>query len=98
LLHHVTFSINSVCHFWGRRRFKTPDHSRNVWLMSLISFGESWHNNHHAFPSSAFHGMRRFEAALDPGGWVITGLEKLGLAWKVVRIPRDRQASKSLAS
>ncbi len=96
LLHHVTFSINSVCHFWGRRRFKTPDHSRNVWLMSLISFGESWHNNHHAFPSSAFHGMRRFEAALDPGGWVITGLEKLGLAWKVVRIPRDRQASKSL--
>jgi stearoyl-CoA desaturase (delta-9 desaturase) len=98
LLHHVTFSINSVCHFWGRRRFKTPDHSRNVWLMSLISFGESWHNNHHAFPSSAFHGMQRFEAALDPGGWVITGLEKLGLAWKVVRIPRDRQASKSLAA
>ncbi len=96
LLHHVTFSINSVCHFWGRRRFKTADHSRNVWLMSLISFGESWHNNHHAFPSSAFHGMRRFEAALDPGGWVITGLEKLGLAWKVVRIPRDRQTSKSL--
>ena len=98
LLHHVTFSINSVCHFWGRRRFKTPDHSRNVWLMSLISFGESWHNNHHAFPSSAFHGMQRFEAALDPGGWVITGLEKLGLAWKVVRIPRERQASKSLAA
>jgi stearoyl-CoA desaturase (delta-9 desaturase) len=96
LLHHVTFSINSVCHFWGRRRFKTPDHSRNVWLMSLISFGESWHNNHHAFPTSAFHGMRRSEVALDPGGWVITGLEKLGLAWKVVRIPRERQASKSL--
>ena len=98
LLHHVTFSINSVCHFWGRRRFKTPDHSRNVWLMSLISFGESWHNNHHAFPTSAFHGMRRSEVALDPGGWVITGLEKLGLAWKVVRIPRERQASKSLAA
>jgi stearoyl-CoA desaturase (delta-9 desaturase) len=97
LLHHVTFSINSICHFWGRRHFKTTDESRNVWLLSLISFGESWHNNHHAFPSSAFHGMRRFEAALDPGGWVITGLEKLGLAWKVVRIPRERQASKSLA-
>ena len=96
LLHHVTFSINSICHFWGRRHFATKDHSRNVWLLSLISFGESWHNNHHAFPSSAFHGMRRFEAALDPGGWVITGLEKLGLAWKVVRIPRERQASKSL--
>jgi stearoyl-CoA desaturase (delta-9 desaturase) len=96
LLHHVTFSINSVCHFWGRRQFKTTDESRNVWLLSLISFGESWHNNHHAFPSSALHGMRRYQAALDPGGWVITGLEKLGLAWKVVRIPRDRQASKSL--
>ena len=98
LLHHVTFSINSICHFWGRRHFSTSDESRNVWLLSLISFGESWHNNHHAFPSSAFHGMRRFEAALDPGGWVITGLEKLGLAWKVVRIPRERQASKSLVA
>jgi stearoyl-CoA desaturase (Delta-9 desaturase) len=96
LLHHVTFSINSICHFWGRRNFKSADESRNVWLLSLISFGESWHNNHHAFPTSAFHGMRRFEAAMDPGGWVITGLERLGLAWKVVRIPRERQASKSL--
>jgi stearoyl-CoA desaturase (delta-9 desaturase) len=97
LLHHVTFSINSVCHFWGRRNFRSSDESRNVWLLSLISFGESWHNNHHAFPTSAFHGLRRFEAALDPGGWVITGLEKLGLAWKVVRIPRERQAAKQLA-
>ncbi len=98
LLHHVTFSINSICHFWGRRHFKTADESRNVWLLSLISFGESWHNNHHAFPTSAFHGLRKFEAALDPGGWVITGLEKLGLATKVVRIPRERQASKSLVA
>jgi stearoyl-CoA desaturase (delta-9 desaturase) len=98
LLHHVTFSINSICHFWGRRNFKTTDESRNVWLLSLISFGESWHNNHHAFPTSAFHGMRKLEATLDPGGWVITGLEKIGLATKVVRIPRDRQSTKSLAS
>jgi stearoyl-CoA desaturase (delta-9 desaturase) len=97
LLHHVTFSINSICHFWGRRNFKSSDESRNVWLLSLISFGESWHNNHHAFPTSAFHGLRRFEAALDPGGWVITALEKLGLAWKVVRIPRERQAAKILS-
>jgi stearoyl-CoA desaturase (Delta-9 desaturase) len=96
LLHHVTFSINSICHFWGRRRFRSTDESRNVWILSLISFGESWHNNHHAFPSSAFHGMARFERSMDPGGWVITGLEKLGLAWKVVRIPRERQASKSV--
>jgi stearoyl-CoA desaturase (Delta-9 desaturase) len=98
LLHHVTFSINSICHFWGRRNFKTADESRNVWLLSLISFGESWHNNHHAFPTSAFHGMRRLEATLDPGGWVIAGLEKIGLATTVVRIPRDRQSAKSLAS
>jgi len=94
LLHHVTWSINSICHFWGRRRFRSSDESRNVWLLSLISFGESWHNNHHAFPSSAFHGMRRREIALDPGAWVVTALEKAGLAWKVVRIPRERQAAK----
>jgi stearoyl-CoA desaturase (Delta-9 desaturase) len=96
LLHHVTFSINSICHFWGRRRFRSSDESRNVWLLSLISFGESWHNNHHAFPSSAFHGMGRREIALDPGAWVVTALEKVGLAWKVVRIPRERQAAKQL--
>src|SRR6478672_10817932 len=58
---YVPFSINSICHFWGRRNFKSCDESRNVWLLSLISFGESWHSNHHAFPTSAFHGMRRFE-------------------------------------
>jgi len=92
LLHHVTWSINSICHFWGRRRFDSPDESRNVWWLSWISFGESWHNNHHAFPSSAFHGLRRFE--VDPGGWVIRGLEACGLAWRVVRIPGERQAAK----
>jgi len=92
LLHHVTWSINSICHFWGRRRFDSPDESRNVWWLSWLSFGESWHNNHHAFPSSAFHGLRRFE--VDPGGWVIRGLEACGLAWRVVRIPSERQAAK----
>jgi stearoyl-CoA desaturase (delta-9 desaturase) len=92
LLHHVTWSINSICHLWGRRRFSSRDESRNVWWLSWLSFGESWHNNHHAFPSSAFHGMRRFE--IDPGGWVIWTLEKCGLAWRVVRIPPARQAAK----
>ncbi len=92
LLHHVTWSINSICHFWGRRRFDSPDESRNVWWLSWLSFGESWHNNHHAFPSSAFHGLRRFE--IDPGGWVIRGLEACGLAWRVVRIPGDRQTAR----
>jgi stearoyl-CoA desaturase (Delta-9 desaturase) len=95
LLHHVTFSINSICHFWGRRRFASRDESRNVWWLSWISFGESWHNNHHAFPTSAFHGLRKVE--IDPGGWVILALEKLGLAWRVVRIPPEKQVGKLAA-
>jgi stearoyl-CoA desaturase (delta-9 desaturase) len=82
-VHHVTFSINSLCHFTGRRRFSTSDESRNVSWLAPLAFGESWHNNHHAFPSSAFLGLRRRE--LDPGGWVIRGLERLGLAWNVKR-------------
>ncbi len=94
LLHHVTFSINSICHFWGRRRFVSQDESRNVWWLSWLSFGESWHNNHHAFPTSAFHGLRKLE--LDPGGWVIRALEGMGLAWDVVRIPPERQAGRRL--
>jgi stearoyl-CoA desaturase (delta-9 desaturase) len=92
LLHHVTFSINSICHFFGRRRFASSDESRNVWWLSWISFGESWHNNHHAFPTSAFHGLRKLE--LDPGGIVIWALEKLGLAWRVVRIPPEKQRAR----
>jgi stearoyl-CoA desaturase (Delta-9 desaturase) len=96
LLQHVTFAINSICHFYGRRRFGSRDESRNVWWLSWLSFGESWHNNHHAFPTSAFHGLRRFE--LDPGGLVILGLEKLGLAWRVTRIPLEKQARKELAA
>jgi stearoyl-CoA desaturase (delta-9 desaturase) len=83
LLHHVTWSINSICHYWGRQRFSSRDESRNVWWLSWLSFGESWHNNHHAFPSSAFHGLGGLE--IDPGGWVIWMLERCGLAWRVVR-------------
>jgi stearoyl-CoA desaturase (Delta-9 desaturase) len=89
LLHHVTWSINSVCHFFGRRRFATEDHSTNVAWLSVISFGESWHHNHHAFPRSAVHGLRRWE--VDPSAAVIWLLEKLGLIWNVTRIPRERQ-------
>jgi stearoyl-CoA desaturase (delta-9 desaturase) len=95
LLHHVTFSINSICHFWGRRRFRCDDESRNVFWLSLLSFGEAWHHNHHAFPTSAFHGLRRWE--LDPGGLFIALLERLGLAWNVVRITPERQARKQVA-
>ena len=92
LLHHVTFAINSLCHFLGRRRFQTDDESRNVAWLAPLSFGEAWHHNHHAFPTSAFHGLRRWE--IDPGGWLIRGLERAGLAWNVRRIPSERQARK----
>jgi stearoyl-CoA desaturase (Delta-9 desaturase) len=95
LLHHATFSINSICHFFGRRRFDTDDESTNVGWLSLTTFGESWHNNHHAFPTSAFHGLRPGE--LDPGGWFIRGLERSGLAWDVVRVGAEHQMRKAAA-
>jgi stearoyl-CoA desaturase (Delta-9 desaturase) len=92
VLHHATYSINSLCHFFGRRRFATKDESRNLLWLAPLTMGEAWHNNHHAFPTSAAHGMRRWE--IDPSAWVITALEKLGLAWDVVRISPERQATK----
>ena len=93
LLHHVTYSINSVCHVFGRRPFATDDQSRNVLWLALPTFGEAWHNNHHAFPTSACHGLRRWE--LDPSAAVIWTLERLGLIWDVVRISPERQAARA---
>ena len=84
LLHHVTWSINSICHFFGRRPFESRDESTNNWPLCLISFGESWHNNHHAFPTSARHGLLRGQ--LDPSWRVIRTLEQLHLATRV-RLP-----------
>jgi len=89
VLHHVTYSINSICHVFGRRRFGTRDESRNVFWLALPSLGESWHNNHHAFPTSATHGLGRWE--LDVSALVIRGLEACGLAWDVVRVSPERQ-------
>jgi stearoyl-CoA desaturase (Delta-9 desaturase) len=96
LVHHITWSVNSVCHFFGRRRFDIEDRSTNVAWLSLPSLGESWHHNHHAFPRSAFHGLRWWE--IDPSGLVITLLERLGLAWNVVRIAPERQLQKTVVS
>ena len=76
VLHHSTYSINSLCHFFGRRRFDTKDESRNLFWLSFFTFGEAWHNNHHAFPTSAEHGMRRWE--FDPSAYVDPGP---GEAW-----------------
>lgn len=96
LVHHVTWSVNSICHFFGRRRFDVSDHSTNVAWLSLPSLGESWHHNHHAFPRSAYHGLRWWE--IDPSGLFITALGRVGLAWNVIRIPPERQLQRQSAS
>jgi stearoyl-CoA desaturase (delta-9 desaturase) len=94
-VHHVTWSVNSVCHFFGRRRFDIDDHSTNVAWLALVSFGESWHHNHHAFPRSAYHGLRWYE--IDPSGMIIAAMARVGLAWNIVRITPERQRSKTVA-
>jgi stearoyl-CoA desaturase (Delta-9 desaturase) len=95
VVHHITYSINSLCHVFGRREFNTPDESRNLAWLAPFTFGESWHNNHHAFPTSAVHGLKRWQ--LDISAAVITVLEKLGLAWDVVRVPPEKQAARARA-
>jgi stearoyl-CoA desaturase (delta-9 desaturase) len=92
LVHHITWSINSICHFFGRRRFATADYSTNVFWLALPSLGEAWHHNHHAFPRSAFHGLRWYE--LDPSGWLILALARAGLAWDVIRVSPERARAK----
>jgi stearoyl-CoA desaturase (Delta-9 desaturase) len=92
LLHHVTWSINSVCHFFGTRRFAVDDHSTNVFWLAPLSMGEAWHHNHHTFPRSAFHGLKAWE--VDPTGWVIRGMRRVRLAWNVVEITPERQREK----
>ncbi len=92
-VHHVTWSVNSVCHFLGSRRFDTDDRSTNVFWLALPSLGESWHHNHHAFPRSAVHGLKRWEP--DPSAMIIGAMEKLGLARNVVRISPERQAERA---
>lgn len=87
-LHHMTWSINSVCHFFGKEAYRARDESRNVWPMSVISFGESWHNNHHAFPWSARLGLRAWQ--IDPGWYVIRALKMLRLV-RGVKVPTRAQ-------
>jgi stearoyl-CoA desaturase (delta-9 desaturase) len=94
LLHHATFSINSLCHYFGRRPFSTHDQSRNLAWLAPLAFGEAWHNNHHAFPTSASHGFSRWQ--LDPGAWLIATLERCHLAWDVVRIAPERQQTRAV--
>jgi stearoyl-CoA desaturase (delta-9 desaturase) len=92
LLHHATWSVNSICHMYGRRPFATDDQSRDNWLVALVSLGEGWHHSHHAFPTSAQHGLRRTQ--IDPSYAVIRVLERLGLVWNVKRPQAERIAAK----
>ncbi len=91
-IHHVTWSINSICHVFGRRRFDIEDESTNDDWLALVTFGESWHHNHHAFPRSARQGLGRWE--LDPSARFIWMLEKAGIASNVVRITPERRREK----
>ncbi|CAA9533130.1 MAG: Fatty acid desaturase; Delta-9 fatty acid desaturase [uncultured Solirubrobacteraceae bacterium] len=92
VVHHLTYSINSLCHVFGSQPFDTGDHSRNLAWLAPFTFGEAWHNNHHAFPTSAVHGLKRGQ--IDFAAGVIWLLEKTGLAWDVVRIPPEKQAAR----
>jgi stearoyl-CoA desaturase (delta-9 desaturase) len=82
--HHATWAVNSVCHLWGSRPYRSGDESRNNAVVGLLAMGEGWHNNHHAFPTSARHGLCWWQ--IDLGYYLIRLLERIGLAWKV-RLP-----------
>jgi stearoyl-CoA desaturase (delta-9 desaturase) len=95
--HHITWSVNSVCHTFGKREFETRDQSRNEWIVGLLGLGEGWHNNHHAFPRSAFHGLHWWQ--FDLSGYVIWTLERVGLVRDVYRVSpamRARYTSKKI--
>ena len=94
LYQHATFSVNSICHMFGRRHYRSRDEARNNWLVALLVFGEGWHNNHHAFPASARHGLHRFQ--IDASWWVIKGLEKLRLVWDVKHPTPEQMARRRL--
>jgi stearoyl-CoA desaturase (delta-9 desaturase) len=92
LVHHVTWSINSVCHLWGSQPFRNHDESRNNAVFGVLALGEGWHNNHHAFPASARHGLQWWQ--LDVSYLTILGMSKLGIV-RDVRVPTpDRIAAK----
>lgn len=96
LTHHVTWSVNSVCHTFGKRPYRTKDASRNNWLVGLLAFGEGWHNNHHAFPRSAFHGMEWWQ--FDLSSIIIRTMESTKLVWSVYRVKPDDKLKRSAGS
>ena len=94
LLHHVTWSVNSICHVIGERPFTSKDRATNFWPLAILSFGESWHNSHHADPTGARHGVLRGQ--LDPSARTIWLFEKLGWAHDVRWPKKDRLAGRML--
>ncbi len=94
LVHHVTWSVNSVCHLWGRRTYRGHDQSRDNFLFGVLALGEGWHNTHHAFPTSARHGLRWWQ--LDLSYWVIRALVLLGLAWNAKLPTKQVQAQRRI--
>lgn len=91
---HVTYAVNSICHFYGKRSFKTADQSTNNFWLAIPTWGGSWHNNHHAFPDSAINGLEWWQ--IDPSGWLIEAMEKIGLVWEVRKTNPERIAAKKL--
>jgi stearoyl-CoA desaturase (delta-9 desaturase) len=89
LVHHVTWCINSVCHLWGQRSYRSADESRDNALFGVLGLGEGWHNSHHAFPTSARHGLRWWQ--IDLSYCVILLLGRLGLAWDIKVATRQQQ-------
>jgi stearoyl-CoA desaturase (Delta-9 desaturase) len=90
LVHHVTWSVNSACHLWGLQPYKSHDESRNNFIFGILALGEGWHNTHHAFPTSARHGLRWWQ--IDMSYWVIRTMTLLGLAWNLKLPTAEAQA------
>jgi stearoyl-CoA desaturase (delta-9 desaturase) len=84
----VTWSVNSVCHIWGSRPYRSHDHSRNNFIFGVLALGEGWHNNHHAFPTSARHGLRWWQ--IDLSWWMIKAASWVGLVWDI-KVPNEQK-------
>ncbi len=95
IVHHMTWSINSICHIWGNKPYRTHDQSRNNPFMGLFGWGEGWHNNHHAFPTSARHGLEWWQ--IDISWIVIRAMQAMGLVWKV-RLPSEKMIASKVAT
>jgi stearoyl-CoA desaturase (delta-9 desaturase) len=96
LVHHINWSINSACHIWGHRPYQTDDESRNNWVFGYLAMGEGWHNMHHAFPTSARHGMGWWQ--LDMSFWEIHAIAALHLALNMRLPTKEAQTQKRGAS